>query len=835
MSDKVKALYQKLYDDIAVFGKACFPTAITATIPEFHREIYKNIADESLKRLLIASFRGSAKRLAIDAKILTPSGWVENGSLSVGDYVIGSNGKPTKILHMSEIVKRPLYRLTTRDGRSVLCDSEHLWKVRRISGGAGFYKNKDIVMTTQELLDFPYKGPRIDNRNGEYIDECYYAIDNPAPTEFGEKHFDIAPYDMGVILGDGNISKNTGFVRIHSSSFDVDETYANIEWNNKGEIIKDDNRARFSLRGIGPLINKLGLLSNVYGKHIPQEYLHGSIEQRTNLLQGLMDTDGTCSDGRRGATYVTVSKQLAEDFVYLVRSLGGTAGVGKYRCKLSTCDAIRISVSLPSDIRPFRMKRKVDKYVPARRTCNAIVSIEYEKDDYGRCLMVDAEDHLFITEDFLLTHNSTLVSLVYPLWRVAFKKPNEDLFIIIVSEAQGQSINFLNRIKYHLEKSQAFKMLFGDFGPSTAKRWTQNDIILANGSRIVALGTGQRIRGAIEGDTRPNVIILDDIESELNAATSEARASNRMWITDAVIPSLADNGRIIMIGTVIHEDCFLCWAKGSTAWKVLWYGILDENNNPIWTQRFPMERVLSIKEEFSSVGNLNGFYQEYMNIAQAPDSAPFKPSFIHLHEFDFEFREDQHVLVRKIGDDEIIKPINVYMGIDPASVISKTSDYFVIAVIGVDSDDNAYVVDIFRDKISPSAQPEKILEFYSKYKPHKTKIETVGYQEALRTGVRALMKERGIYIAGIEAGIKPRTAKSERLISMVPRMARGKFFFRPQDIAAQQEFLSYPSGRNDDIMDAIYFALDGSTICKDSEFIEGVVRKRWRPPNWLTQ
>ena len=70
---------------------------------------------------------------------------------------------------------------------------------------------------------------------------------------------------------------------------------------------------------------------------------------------------------------------------------------------------------------------------------------------------------------------------------------------------------------------------------------------------------------------------------------------------------------------------------------------------------------------------------------------------------------------------------------------------------------------------------------------------------------------------------------------MVPRMARGKFFFRPQDIAAQQEFLSYPSGRNDDIMDAIYFALDGSTICKDSEFIEGVVRKRWKPPNWLTQ
>lgn len=446
----------------------------------------------------------------------------------------------------------------------------------------------------------------------------------------------------------------------------------------------------------------------------------------------------------------------------------------------------------------------------------------------------DSKKRLLIAS-FRGSAKSTLVSLIYPLWRVAFKRPDEDLFIIIVSEAQGQSINFLNRIKYHLEKSQTFKILFGDFGPSTARRWTQNDIILANGSRIVALGTGQRIRGAIEGDTRPNVIILDDIESELNAGTPESRASNRMWITDAVIPSLADNGRIIMIGTVIHEDCFLCWAKGSSAWKVLWYGILDEHDTPIWPERFPMDRVLNIKEEFASVGNINGFYQEYMNIAQAPDSAPFKPSFIHLHDYDFSFREDKHCLVRKIGDEEIVKPVNVYMGIDPASTLSKTSDYFVIAVIGIDSDDNAYIMDIFRDKISPAAQPELILDYFIKYRPHRTKIETVGYQEALRVGVRTLMKEKGVYIPGIEAGVKPRTAKSERLISLVPRMARGKFFFRAQDISAQQEFLSYPTGRNDDMMDAIYFALDGASACKDKEFVTGDKRKKWRAVNWMCQ
>ena len=66
--------------------------------------------------------------------------------------------------------------------------------------------------------------------------------------------------------------------------------------------------------------------------------------------------------------------------------------------------------------------------------------------------------------------------------------------------------------------SQNFTQMFGDYGPNTAKRWTNNDIVLANGARIVAVGTGQRVRGFIEGDTRPNLIIVDDYESELNAA-----------------------------------------------------------------------------------------------------------------------------------------------------------------------------------------------------------------------------------------------------------------------------------------------------------------------------
>lgn len=257
----------------------------------------------------------------------------------------------------------------------------------------------------------------------------------------------------------------------------------------------------------------------------------------------------------------------------------------------------------------------------------------------------------------------------------------------------------------------------------------------------------------------------------------------------------------------------------------------------IWPERFPRERILQIKEEFASIGNLNGFYQEYMNIAQSPDNAPFKPEWMQMHHYDFEIRSGQALLVQKLDkDEEKLIPVDVYCGVDPASSLSARADYFVIATIGVDNENNKYAIDIFRERITPSKQPETIINTYKKYKPRRMKIETTGYQEALRVGTREIMKEEGLYIPGLEAGVKPRTKKSERLLSMVPMFARKQFYFRPEDIKGQQEFLSYPKGRHDDVMDAIWTALDGAKPCRIKEFDEDKVKtkKKKKFLDWMT-
>jgi len=169
--------------------------------------------------------------------------------------------------------------------------------------------------------------------------------------------------------------------------------------------------------------------------------------------------------------------------------------------------------------------------------------------------------------------------------------------------------------------------------------------------------------------------------------------------------------------------------------------------------------------------------------------------------------------------------------------LSARADFFVIATIAIDNDNNKYVIDIYRDKISPAEQPNKIIDIYKKFKPRRVKVETVGYQEALRTAVRELMKEEQLYIPGLEAGVKPRNSKSERLLSLVPLFAKGTFYFKPEHMIAQQEFLSYPKGKHDDIMDAIWTALDGAKPCRIKEY-EPIPEEEWRinkkTLDWMT-
>ena len=169
---------------------------------KFHSELMTTI--EGPDRMIeVIGFRGSANRQPLTAKILTRKGFVQLKDLKPGDKVIGSDGQQTKIEWMSEIVDRPIYELTTEDGRKAQCDAEHLWTVRKMTN----VKEKYVTIPLQKIIDDGlYYNHKEDKRGYPVYKEYKFAIDTVKPVSTVVKWQPIEPYFLGLWLGDGNVA-----------------------------------------------------------------------------------------------------------------------------------------------------------------------------------------------------------------------------------------------------------------------------------------------------------------------------------------------------------------------------------------------------------------------------------------------------------------------------------------------------------------------------------------------------------------------------------------------------------------------------------------------------
>jgi hypothetical protein len=347
---------------------------------------------------------GTGKALPDDAPVLTPSGWVPLSTLSVGDQVIGSDGKPTPVLGIYPQGEQAIYRITFSDDSTAECTGDHLWTVN--TPLRKWRKMSPLTMPLEKILQGP-----LTHRNGNRK----YYIPMVAPVEFREKAFLLDPYLLGVLLGDGCL---------RSSSVEVTtadpEIITHLQFRlPEGNTIVFRQRYNYAIvsrgqrnNGVLSALRQLGLTGKrSHEKFIPDDYLRGSVEQRLDLLRGLFDTDGGVSGA--AVEYTTTSEALATGVLELVRSLGGTGVCAtcyktykhKNEQRLGK-KTYRLNLKFPEGIQPFRIARKRiasrTKYFPQR----AIVSAEIVRRATARCIRVGAEDGLFVTKDYVLTHNT---------------------------------------------------------------------------------------------------------------------------------------------------------------------------------------------------------------------------------------------------------------------------------------------------------------------------------------------------------------------------------------------------------------------------------------------
>jgi replicative DNA helicase len=414
--------------------------------------------------IVIAARPAMGKALALDTPLATPSGWTTMGDVAVGDFVMGSDGRPTRVVAATEVmVDRPCYEVEFSDGSVLVADEQHQWLTR--SRGERRSKSDGTVRTTGELA--------ATLRTATADARLNHSVTNADALQLDEQALPVTPYVLGAWLGDGTsagASITTAdpemVMRLEAEGLVVKPLAAPMryalhlpmtpaetrrcvvcgsEFAPKTSQVKTCGRSCGGrAKGIGPanvrplcpdcglpssglrrcracredhgtvtaLLRGLGVLGN---KHIPQAYLRGSETQRRDLLAGLLDTDGTVTNA--GCVQFTVTNRvLAHDVRELVVSLG-------YRCTIAertvvgrtaeSSTAYNVNFTCDEDVfwlpRKALLHKELRGKAVTRRSARFITDVRRVASVPVRCIEVSADDHLYLAgESMIPTHNSTI-------------------------------------------------------------------------------------------------------------------------------------------------------------------------------------------------------------------------------------------------------------------------------------------------------------------------------------------------------------------------------------------------------------------------------------------
>lgn len=382
------------------------------TFPDFYDYDYFYFqavqqAEDEGKHLCLLKSRRKGYEQPYSEPVLTPTGFVEMGLLKVGDLVMNPCGDPCKIIEIIEQGEQDVWEIELQDGRKVRCGENHLWSTINSTRG------KLHIKTTKEYSKLKLQ----QGSPGKY---CYpYKLPSINPLHFNQTVPLIDPYVMGVLLGDGYICGT----QIKFST--ADQQIVDLLKERLPEYIikKVDNRYAYvinsTIKGVhvlGRQLRKYGVRVKAENKFIPDDYKYSDVNVRLELLQGLMDTDGCCC--RNGScNFVSTSERLVDDLIFICRSLG-------IRCHKSKMVPSRTDVDFGngciSDTLPhwevcitteepiFKLDRKLQNLRNDRKY-NSIGIKTIRKLGYKemqRCIRVDHDNQLYITRDFIVTHNS---------------------------------------------------------------------------------------------------------------------------------------------------------------------------------------------------------------------------------------------------------------------------------------------------------------------------------------------------------------------------------------------------------------------------------------------
>ena len=425
---------------------------------------------------------------------------------------------------------------------------------------------------------------------------------------------------------------------------------------------------------------------------------------------------------------------------------------------------------------------------------------------------------------------STLLAAYAALHHILFY--GASTYTVIQSKTRKEAVKRLKKLKNIFEYSPEFQVIFGiNWNAQTADIWREDKVIAKDGDlehTIEAIGTGGQSRGLKEDDTRVTLLILDDPEDEENTKTVE-RMGNNLDKLLACLPGLDKRGsQIIIIGTPLNAQCMVKTLEKADGWVTKTFPACSEiTKEVLWEDYETFDDLMNEKKELLSIFRVSKFYSEKMCEITGDEEQTFKEKDLRFWDGYVEAKDEGSYLhithLNKVKlPEEDIRSVNIYMGVDPASSENSKSDYSTTVPVAYDNYKNIFLLDYFESQVLPPVHAEQIIEKIKELKPQRVHVETVSYQEALRTTLRDRLAEEGIYQLGLDRKWQPRRNKDLRLTDMVRFTASHKLHVKEKHRTMIAELTLFPRGRKN-LLDGLWYA---TRILREPYHILGKIIKK---------
>jgi phage terminase large subunit-like protein len=346
----------------------------------------------------------------------------------------------------------------------------------------------------------------------------------------------------------------------------------------------------------------------------------------------------------------------------------------------------------------------------------------------------------------------------------------------------------LETLKAEFESNERLTEMYGEL---KTDKWSEGEIVVGE-CMIKAIGAGMKVRGLKYRDSRPGLAIVDDLENDELVQSQERREKLERWLNGALVPSLAEGGRIICIGTILHHDSLLSKMLSDEQYseyeKRTYRAIQD--GKPLWPEHKSIEDIEQLKREYTEKGLIDEFYREYMNQVISSENQKFK-----LEKFKY-YEEEE--LERKM--------LKTFITIDRAYSTDKTADNTGIVVVSVDDQNIWYVRHAERFKGDDKQLIDKLFDLQAYWKPQHMGIEQKAYEHTLKPHMTDEMRRRNQFFV-VECLKDNGTAKTLRIEGLVPRFENGSLLFKRTQTELIDELIQFPRSRWDDLSDALAYQL----------------------------